>query len=158
MDEYHEYRNERGAAWCCLDELKKTKRCPVIGLSGTLMQNHHRELWSLVSLAQPELLGAWKYFHERIVRPLNLARYVRARGDRPPTLAADDRSPPYNELTFSICLRTGPRTPTRTPSNWRESESQSSTKPWKMCICRERRRTCCGTSSRKRPKRSCSAN
>mmetsp|Transcript_17888 Transcript_17888/g.27808 ORF Transcript_17888/g.27808 Transcript_17888/m.27808 type:complete len:1082 (+) Transcript_17888:131-3376(+) len=74
VDEFHDYKNLQTGGWKCLFEIKQICKCPIIGLSGTPMPNNHRELWNLVHLVQPDLLGEWKQFNEEIVRPMQNAR------------------------------------------------------------------------------------
>jgi SNF2 family DNA or RNA helicase len=45
-------------------------------MSGTVMQNNHDELWSVVELVQPGYLGEWDLFEQEYAVPLKLARYV----------------------------------------------------------------------------------
>lgn len=74
IDEYHEYKNSSTTASSRLEDLKNQTKCPFIGLTGTLMQNKHKELWTLVNFIQPGLLGSWKDFSHHIVKVLKLAR------------------------------------------------------------------------------------
>ena len=74
VDEFHEYKNSATTAAIGLEELRNSSRCPVIGMTGTLMQNKHKELWNLVDLIQPGLLGSWNEFRVHIVKALKLAR------------------------------------------------------------------------------------
>ena len=74
VDEYHEYKNSSTTASSKLSHLRKYSKCPIVGLTGTLMQNKHKELWTLVNIIQPNLLGSWNDFHHNIVKVLKLAR------------------------------------------------------------------------------------
>jgi len=83
VDEYHEFKNKNSKGWESLNSLKIAcgRRCSVIGLTGTAMQNDHQELWNLVHLCQPGLLGEWKDFRNNTVRTLKLARTKDAKRD-----------------------------------------------------------------------------
>ena len=52
-----------------------------LGLSGTPVENHLGELWSLFRVLSPGLLGDLKSFQERFVRPIEVDRDARARAD-----------------------------------------------------------------------------
>ena len=45
VDEFHNYKNEKGILSSHLRELRDKYSVPIIGLTGTLMQNNHKELW-----------------------------------------------------------------------------------------------------------------
>ena len=47
---------------------------PTIGLTGTLMQNDHKELHSLVTLISPDSFGEWSMFQEDYVVHIKAAR------------------------------------------------------------------------------------
>ena len=74
VDEYHEFKSKRSKAWECLYELKLRHKFQIVGLTGTAMQNNHEELWNLIYLVQPGLLGTWSDFRQNYVQPLKLAR------------------------------------------------------------------------------------
>ena len=44
------------------------------GLSGTAMQNEHKELWALLSWAVPQCAGEWRDFDKKYVQPLQHAQ------------------------------------------------------------------------------------
>jgi len=77
VDEYHEFKGKKTSAWDCLYQLTAHCACQIIGLTGTAMQNDYEELWNLVYLVQPGLLGSWAEFRQNYVQPLKLARYVK---------------------------------------------------------------------------------
>jgi len=79
VDEFHEYKNQKSQAFERLEELRISSRCgcPIVGLSGTIMPNNHKELWTLVSLVRPGLLGDWKSFYNQISKPIMLSRCVK---------------------------------------------------------------------------------
>jgi SNF2 family DNA or RNA helicase len=45
----------------------------IIGLTGTLMQNSHAELWNLIDLVHPNLLGTKSAFNSRYGNPIKQA-------------------------------------------------------------------------------------
>jgi SNF2 family DNA or RNA helicase len=46
----------------------------VIGMTGTLMQNDHSELWNLVDLVETDYLGTYQDFNNRVSIPIKIAR------------------------------------------------------------------------------------
>lgn len=74
VDEYHGFKNNKSERWKSLYELQKKKECPIIGMTGTAMPNKHRELYNLINLTQPDLLGSWDEFERQIIRPIKLGR------------------------------------------------------------------------------------
>ena len=42
IDEFHEYKNSRTKAFECLEELRDQCRCPLVGLTGTVMSNDYK--------------------------------------------------------------------------------------------------------------------
>jgi SNF2 family DNA or RNA helicase len=74
IDEFHEYKNAKSASYKGLLALRNSSVCPLIGMTGTLMSNAHKELFTLVDLVQPGLLGSWKEFTREYSRPIMLAR------------------------------------------------------------------------------------
>ncbi len=42
IDEFHEYKNHKSKGYECLEKVRNQFSCPLIGLTGTLMQNEHR--------------------------------------------------------------------------------------------------------------------
>ena len=45
VDEFHNYKNEEGILSFHLRQLRDECSVPIIGLTGTVMQNNHKELW-----------------------------------------------------------------------------------------------------------------
>jgi SNF2 family DNA or RNA helicase len=74
VDEFHQFKNERGHLSTNLRSLKQQRQCVVIGLTGTVMQNDHKELWNLVDLAAKDFLGSWSQFEAQYAKPIKLAR------------------------------------------------------------------------------------
>ncbi|KAL7451003.1 hypothetical protein ACHAWC_002844, partial [Mediolabrus comicus] len=80
VDEFHEYKNHESVAHMRLEDLRKNSRCPVIGMTGTLMQNNHKELFYLIDMVRPGLFGDWSTFRMQISDPL---KYARAKDAKP---------------------------------------------------------------------------
>ena len=76
VDEFHCYKNPKTKCYQCLSSLRNVHRCPIIGMTGTLMSNNHEELWSLVDLVQPGILGLKREFIQNFSQPIKLARLV----------------------------------------------------------------------------------
>lgn len=74
IDEYHQYKNFRTKLYLGLKSLRDTCKAPLVGLTGTLMQNNHEELWSEVDLVNPGFLGTWEEFKDDTSVPIKLGR------------------------------------------------------------------------------------
>jgi superfamily II DNA or RNA helicase len=74
IDEYHQYKNFRTKLYLGLKSLRDTCKAPLVGLTGTLMQNNHEELWSEVDLVNPGFLGSWEEFKDDTSVPIKLGR------------------------------------------------------------------------------------
>ena len=74
VDEYHEFKNGKSQGYMRLVDIRKTSGCPIIGMTGTLMQNKHDELYYLIDLVRPGLLGDWVTYREDISKPIRYAR------------------------------------------------------------------------------------
>lgn len=74
VDEYHQYKNCKTTSYRGLKSLKETCGAPMIGLTGTLMQNNHKELWSEVDLVNPDFLGTWEEFQQDTSVPIKMGR------------------------------------------------------------------------------------
>lgn len=57
-----------------LGDLRDNSNCPVIGMTGTLMQNNHKELYYLIDMVRPTLFGDWTTFRLEFSDPLKYAR------------------------------------------------------------------------------------
>ena len=55
--------------------------CCRYGLTGTAMQNEHKELWALLDWAAPGALGDWKEFKTQFADPLQHAQKATATDD-----------------------------------------------------------------------------
>lgn len=74
IDEYHEYKNSKSQAHQKLKLLRDTSECPLVGMTGTLMQNEHAELFALINLVRPGILGNDKEFKDYYAKPIQYAR------------------------------------------------------------------------------------
>jgi SNF2 family DNA or RNA helicase len=74
VDEFHQFKNERGQLSRNLRDLKQQRNCVVIGLTGTVMQNDHKELWNLIDLAANNFLGSWTEFELKYAKPIKQSR------------------------------------------------------------------------------------
>jgi SNF2 family DNA or RNA helicase len=73
-DEFHDYKNVKANCYANLASLRTTAKCPILGLTGTIMSNSHEELWSLIDLVQPNHLGTFKFFDKHISGPMKHER------------------------------------------------------------------------------------
>jgi SNF2 family DNA or RNA helicase len=74
VDEYHQYKNHKTIAYRGLKSLKETCGAQVVGLTGTMMQNDHEELWSEVDLVNPGFLGSLDEFKGDVSVPIKIGR------------------------------------------------------------------------------------
>lgn len=76
VDEFHEFKNHKSNSFKCLEQLRDDSdgQCPIIGMTGTLMQNNHDELFNLIDLVRPGILSDRKSFLDYISKPIKLAR------------------------------------------------------------------------------------
>ena len=70
VDEFHNFKNEKGKISKNLRALKAAQNCLVVGLTGTLMQNDLKELWNLVDLAEEHFLGTYDCFKAEYEEPI----------------------------------------------------------------------------------------
>lgn len=73
IDEFHVFKNEKGHLATNLRTMRDALACVVVGLTGTIMQNHHKELWNLIDLASKDYLGSWADFEARYAKPIKLS-------------------------------------------------------------------------------------
>ncbi|CAI5965294.1 unnamed protein product [Closterium sp. NIES-65] len=71
VDEVHKLRSYSSALFQCADRINTARR---YGLSGTVMQNEFRELWSVLQWVRRGYLGSLKEFNERYSDPLRLGQ------------------------------------------------------------------------------------
>jgi SNF2 family DNA or RNA helicase len=74
VDEFHVFKNDDTHGSKNLRQLKKQHRCLVLGMTGTPMQNHHKELWNIVDLAETGYLGTWDDFELKFSIPIKNGR------------------------------------------------------------------------------------
>ncbi|KAL7580078.1 hypothetical protein ACA910_005063 [Epithemia clementina (nom. ined.)] len=74
IDEFHLFKNEKAIRSVNIRALKAQHDTCILGLTGTLMQNDHKELWNLVDIVAPNVLGTWTYFEREIGNPIKFAR------------------------------------------------------------------------------------
>jgi SNF2 family DNA or RNA helicase len=75
IDEFHQFKNETSHLAVNLRSLRDKLGCKVIGLTGTLMQNDHKELWTLIDLISKNFLQSWGEFKKEFAQPIKLSRY-----------------------------------------------------------------------------------
>ncbi|HLL22191.1 MAG TPA: DEAD/DEAH box helicase, partial [Kofleriaceae bacterium] len=90
-----------------------------VALSGTPLENHLGELWSIFSVVFPGLLGSWEQFRERYALPIErgkdpdahaaLARTIRPFLLRRTKAEVARELPPRTEVTLPIALSEGER-------------------------------------------------
>ncbi|KAL7552810.1 hypothetical protein ACHAWF_017268 [Thalassiosira exigua] len=88
VDEFHEFKNGKSQGYMRLADLRDNSGCPVIGMTGTLMQNNHDELYYLIDLVRPGLLGDIKEFKNEISKPI---MYARAKDTKEEVLKLSER-------------------------------------------------------------------
>jgi SNF2-related domain len=75
IDEFHNYKGKKTKIACNMRTLKEAHNPLMLGMSGTLMQNNHKELWNLVDLIETGFLGTEADFNENIGKPISYGRY-----------------------------------------------------------------------------------
>ena len=76
IDEFHNFKNHKAKLSKHLRVLKELHQPLIVGMTGTLMQNNHTELWNLVDLVETNYFGTKDEFKCNIDRPITLGRYV----------------------------------------------------------------------------------
>jgi len=74
IDEFHTFKNKAGKLSEHLRMLKADHRPLVLGMTGTLMQNDHKELWNLIDLVETGYLGTWEEFKQDTAQAIKLGR------------------------------------------------------------------------------------
>lgn len=74
VDEFHKFKNEEKHLATNLRRMRDRHGCVVLGLTGTLMQNNHKELWNLVDIVAKDFLGPWSRFEEEYAKSIQLSR------------------------------------------------------------------------------------
>lgn len=67
-------QNPKGQLSTKLRKLKSDHRSLVLGMTGTLFQNDHMELWNLVDLVETGYLGDWDEFRNTTGKAIKLGR------------------------------------------------------------------------------------
>lgn len=88
IDEFHTFKNPAGKISEHLRMLKAHHRPLVLGMTGTLMQNDHKELWNLIDLVETGYLGSWEEFKQDTAQAIKLGRQKGANGE---TIARSER-------------------------------------------------------------------
>ena len=81
VDEFHDYKTHTSQSYKSLVEIRNRHCCPIVGMTGTLMSNNHKELWTLVDLVRPGHLDDWTVFKREYERPIQLSRVKDAKPD-----------------------------------------------------------------------------
>jgi len=76
VDELHKFKNEDALLSKHLRLLRDAHNCVVIGLTGTVMQNRHKELWNAMDMVAKDFFGDWKTFESDYAKPISLSRCV----------------------------------------------------------------------------------
>ena len=74
VDEFHKFKNETKHLATNLRRMRDRHGCVVLGLTGTLMQNNHKELWNLVDIVAKSFLGPWSQFEDEYAKSIQLSR------------------------------------------------------------------------------------
>jgi DNA excision repair protein ERCC-6-like 2 len=74
VDEFHLFKNESAKKTENLRALRDQHASVIIGLTGTIMQNEHQELWNLVDIVAKDHFGPWQQFEAELARPIKLSR------------------------------------------------------------------------------------
>ena len=76
VDELHKFKNFDAVMSIHLRQLRDAHKCIIIGLTGTVMQNRHKELYNAVDMVAKDYFGSWKDFEMEYGKPISLSRYV----------------------------------------------------------------------------------
>jgi SNF2 family DNA or RNA helicase len=76
LDEAHAIKNAQTQRARAAAELEADFR---LALTGTPVENRLSELWSLMSVVLPPLLGPWEHFRDRYVKPIEMSRDAEVR-------------------------------------------------------------------------------
>lgn len=74
VDEFHVFKNVNKNLATNLRAMRDVHQCIVVGLTGTVMQNAHNELWNLVDIVAKDHLGPYTQFDMEYARPIKLSR------------------------------------------------------------------------------------
>ena len=76
VDELHKFKNYETQLSTHLRQLRDAHNSIIIGLTGTVMQNRHKELYNAVDIVAKGHFGSWKDFEIDYGKPISLARCV----------------------------------------------------------------------------------
>eukprot|EP00536_Pseudo-nitzschia_multiseries_P001184 jgi/Psemu1/180418/e_gw1.14.87.1 len=74
IDEFHNFKNDKAKISIHLRKLKELHHPLILGMTGTPMQNNHKELWNLVDLVETNYFGTQEEFNMNFDRPITLGR------------------------------------------------------------------------------------
>lgn len=74
IDEFHVFKSEKAIKTKNLRLLRDDHNAVILGLSGTCMQNDHKELWNLFDIISKGYLGPWRDFQNKFAKPIKIAR------------------------------------------------------------------------------------
>lgn len=74
IDEYHTWKSFDSLVATNLRAFKKRHKNLVLGMTGTLMSNNHKELWNLIDMVETNYLGGWDEFRTQVADPIKLGR------------------------------------------------------------------------------------
>lgn len=75
IDEFHKMKNVNSSLAKNLRLLRDAHDDTVlIGLTGTMMQNDHKELWNQFDIISKGFLSSWEEFRDEISRPIMISR------------------------------------------------------------------------------------
>ena len=74
IDEFHNFKNHKAKISIHLRKLKILHHPLILGMTGTPMQNNHKELWNLVDLVETNYFGTREDFNVHFDRPITLGR------------------------------------------------------------------------------------
>ena len=83
VDEIHEFKGHSTQGYKCIEKIgpKHHRLRPIVGLTGTIMQNNHQELFYLCELVNPGGFGEYKDFRVTYEEPLKRSRKKDAKED-----------------------------------------------------------------------------
>jgi DNA excision repair protein ERCC-6-like 2 len=74
IDEFHKMKNVNSCLSKNLRSLRDAHDSILLGLTGTMMQNDHKELWNQFDIISKGFLGRWEDFRDKISKPIMISR------------------------------------------------------------------------------------
>eukprot|EP00934_Nitzschia_sp_Nitz4_P000067 Nitzschia sp. Nitz4//scaffold38_size140716//41140//46477//NITZ4_003135-RA/size140716-augustus-gene-0.121-mRNA-1//1//CDS//3329550042//67//frame0 len=74
IDEFHTWKSVDSMAATNLRMLKSKHTNLVLGMTGTLMSNNHKELWNLIDMVETNFIGEWDEFRVEVADAIKLGR------------------------------------------------------------------------------------